>query len=110
MNSGRRWTVRDRLGNEIYLTDERWNHIIDPMNHPEMIGFEEHLKDTIRLGRRQQDSLNPQKYRYIKAFNDLVKANTHIVAIVIFRFNLENDDKFVHNNYMLTAYQKKIGL
>ncbi|MCI0494949.1 hypothetical protein L0Z72_08065 [candidate division KSB1 bacterium] len=110
MNSGKRWTVRDRLGNEIYLTDERWKHIIDPMNHPEMIGFEEHLKDTIRLGRRQQDSLNPQKYRYIKAFNDLVKANTHIVAIVIFRFNLENDDKFVHNNYILTAYQKKIGL
>lgn len=109
MNSGRRWTVRDRWGNEIYLTDERWYHIIDPMNHPEMINFEEHLKDTIRLGQRQQDLLNPQKYRYIRAFNDLVRGNTHIVAIVIFRFKIGSDNKFTHNNYILTAYQKKIG-
>jgi len=105
----KRWTVHDRWGNEIYLTDERWKHIIDPINHPEMIAFEKHLKDTIRFGRRKQDSLNPQKYRYIKAFNDLVKRNTHIVAIVIFRFNIGNNDKFFHNNYIVTAYQKKIG-
>lgn len=109
MNSGKRWTVRDRWGNEIYLTVERWKHIIDPINHPEMYAFEKHLKDTIRLGLRKQDSLNPQKYRYIKAFNDLVKRNTHIVAIVIFRFHIEDDGKFVHNNYIVTAYQKKIG-
>jgi len=109
MNSGKRWTVCDRLGNEIYLTVERWKHIIDPINHPEMEAFEKHLKAAIRLGQRKQDCLNPQKYRYVKAFDDLVKGNTHIVAIVIFRFNIGNDDKFVHNNYLVTAYQKKIG-
>ena len=44
MITGRRWTVRDRLGNEIYLTHERWEHIIESFNHPEMIFYEEHLK------------------------------------------------------------------
>ncbi len=36
MTNGRRWTVRDRDGNTIYMTDERWEHIIEPLNHPEM--------------------------------------------------------------------------
>lgn len=26
-SSGKRWTVRDRYGNSIYLTQERWEHI-----------------------------------------------------------------------------------
>jgi len=37
MVGGRRWTVRDRYGNEIYLTQERWDHIIESTNHPEMV-------------------------------------------------------------------------
>jgi len=36
---GKRWTVRDRYGYEIYLTEERWEHIIDPENHPEMEAY-----------------------------------------------------------------------
>ena len=51
--------------NEIYLTHERWQHIIASINHPEMTNYEEHLKVTIRHGTRSQDSLNPQKYRYV---------------------------------------------
>jgi hypothetical protein len=34
MPGGKLWTQRDRFGNEIYLTRERWAHIIDPDNHP----------------------------------------------------------------------------
>ncbi len=106
---GRRWTVRDRDGHEIYLTQERWDHITEPINHPEMIAYEEHLKDTIRSGRRKQDSLNPQKYRYTKAFDDLVEYNTHLVVIVLFRFSEDVDGKPIPNNYIVTAYQKEIG-
>lgn len=109
MFSGVRWRVRDRYGNEIYLTQERWEHIVDPMNHPEMAGYEEHLKRTIRFGRRQQDSLNPQKYRYVLEFDDLVEDNTHIVAIVLFRFRASETQVPVPNNYIVTAYQKAIG-
>jgi hypothetical protein len=42
-----RWTVYDRYGNSIYLTQERWEHIINRMNHPEMAGYEAELKQTL---------------------------------------------------------------
>ena len=64
-DSGKRWTVNDRDGNPIYLTDERWRHITNAENHPEMLGFEEDLKTALRQGRRTQEPLNPRKYRYV---------------------------------------------
>ena len=108
MATGKRWTVRDRYGNQIYLTDERWEHIIDALNHPEMIDYEEQLKDVIRSGHRKQDPLNPQKYRYSQPFTDLVDDNTHIVAIVLFRFSEGADGKPLPNDYIVTAYQKAV--
>ena len=109
MTAGRRWVVRDRYGHDIYLTDERWEHIIEPVNHPEMSAYEEYLKETIQAGKQNQDSLNPQKYRYIKAFDDLAEDNTHIIAIVLFRFSEGPGGEPVPNNYIVTAYQKEIG-
>lgn len=109
MKAGRRWVVRDRYGNDIYLTDERWDHITAPTNHPEMSAYEEHLRETIQSGRRKQDPLNPQKYRYIKAFDDLAEDNTHIIAIVLFRFSEGSEGQPVPNNYVVTAYQREIG-
>ncbi|MSQ47179.1 MAG: hypothetical protein EXR78_02135 [Deltaproteobacteria bacterium] len=108
MIAGRRWTVRDRGGREIYLTEERWKHITDPHNHPEMAAYEEQLRETIRNGIRQQDSLNPLKYRYVKAFDDLTENNTHVVAIVLFRFSVDEANTVIPNNYLVTAYQKAI--
>ena len=71
-----RWTVQDKSGNSIYLTQERWGHITDSINHPEMEGYKEELKETIKLGSRKQDPLNPQKYRYAKKFDNLSAGNT----------------------------------
>lgn len=109
MIAGRRWTVRDCYGNEIYLTQERWEHIIEDGNHPEMAECEEQLKETIRTGNRKQDSLNPRKYRYLKAFGRLAEDNTHIMAIVLFGFGLDDRGKPVFNNFITTAFQKEIG-
>ena len=53
MIAGRRWAVRDRYGNNIFLTHERWEHIVEPFNHPEMEAYEERLKETIRAGKRK---------------------------------------------------------
>jgi hypothetical protein len=106
MVTDQRWTVYDRYGNVIYLTEERWEHIIDLDNHPEMKECEEKLKETIRLGRRQQDSFNPQKYRYTKSFSLLAAKNTHIVAIVLCRFREDEKGQIIPNNYIVTAYQK----
>jgi len=65
MTASVHWTVRDRYGNDVYLTQERWKHIVEPINHPEMSEFERHLEETVGSGVRKQDLLNPQKYRYI---------------------------------------------
>lgn len=108
MTPGRRWMVRDRYGNSIYLTDERWEHIIDPVNHPEMAGCEAQLKETVQAGIRRQDSLNPRKYRYTKAFDRLTEDNTHIVAIVLFGFSEDASGQPVPNNFIVTAYQQEI--
>ena len=43
---GKIWTQRDRFGNDIYLTYERWGHIINPDNHPDVEPM------TIICGRR----------------------------------------------------------
>jgi len=101
--------VRDHYGNDIYLTHERWEHITEPMNHPEMSAYEEHLKETIQSGRRKQDPLNPQKHRYARPFDGLAEDNTHIIAIVLFRFGEGPGGEPVPNNYIVTAYQKEIG-
>jgi hypothetical protein len=108
MVDGKRWTMQDRNGNEIYLTDERWLHITDPINHPEMNDYEEELKETIQTGTRKQDGLNPRKYRYSKRFDRLAEDNTHIVAIALFAFVTNESGKIVSNNYVVTAYQKEI--
>ncbi len=108
MTASIRCTVRDRYGNDVYLTQERWEHIIEPINHPEMSELERHLEETVRSGVRKQDLLNPQKYRYIKAFGDLTNDNTHLVAIVLFRFREGKVREPVSNNYIVTAYLKEI--
>lgn len=104
----KRWTVYDRYGHAIYLSQERWEHIIEPINHPEMMSCEEQLRLTIKTGKRQQDPLNPRKYRYSQAFDDLAVDNTHIVAIVLFGYSAGESSEPVANNYIVTAYQKEL--
>jgi hypothetical protein len=74
-----------------------------------MEDFEEELRQTIQQSRRQQDPLNPQKYTYARAFGNLVEANTHIVAVVLFRFRERGNRQPVANNYVVTAYLKEVG-
>jgi hypothetical protein len=97
-----RWAVQDRYDNSIYLTQERWEHIVQSVNHPEM-------KETVKNGIRKQDSLNPQKYRYSKEFDNLPMDNTHIVAIVLFGVRETDIGEIISNNFIVTAYQKEIG-
>jgi hypothetical protein len=42
------------------------------------------------------------------AFDQLAEYNTHIVAIVLYRFR-EQAEEIISNNYVVTAYQKEIG-
>ncbi|MEZ4660986.1 MAG: hypothetical protein R2911_25835 [Caldilineaceae bacterium] len=109
MADGRMWSVHDIYGNVVYLTEERWRHITEAINHPDMIHFTAELQETIRSGQRKQDPLNPQKYRYSRAFTVLDDNNSHIVAIVLCQFREGKDGHPEPNNYIVTAYQKEIG-
>ncbi len=107
---GKRWTTYDRDGNSIYLTQERWEHIIAENNHPEMADYEDHLWTAIRLGRRRQEPLNPRKYRYTYPFDDLPADTNHIVVIVLFGFDIDVLGRTIPNNHVATAFFKHIQL
>lgn len=106
--AGRRWSVQDRYGNDIYLTQERWEHIIDETNHPEIQSYEEYLKRTLRTGRRTQDSLNPYKYRYVAFYDDLPGPINTLMAIVLFGVDVDEFGHPLPNNYVATAFFKHI--
>lgn len=108
--SGKRWILQDCYNNSIYLTEERWRHITNNFNHPEMFDYEDYLKITIQQGRRRQEPLNPRKYRYYHAFDDLPDDVNHVVAIVLFGFDINESGQTVPNNYVATAFFKHIRL
>lgn len=93
----------DRFGNEIYLTDERWQHIVE--THDEMQGYRARIFETLRTGRRQQDAFDPSKYKYAKEFSDLSDAMTHVIVIVKFSRIEDKEGTERTNNFVLTAYQ-----
>jgi hypothetical protein len=72
--------VRDRHGNLISLTEERWGHIVQ--YRPELEEQYDEVLATIRFGRRRQDPLDPVKYKYILPCLTLPFGMTHIVVVV----------------------------
>jgi hypothetical protein len=98
-----RESVFDKWGNEIYLTDERWGHIVE--THDEMVDYRDHLFTTVRTGQRRQDAFDPLKYKYTQRFVDLPEEFTHVVVVV--KFSRREDSQGVErpDNFILTAYQ-----
>ena len=86
--------VRDKKGNLIYLTDERWRHIIE--FHPEMLNFKSHIFAAIKAGKRKQDPIDPTIYTYYNGFDDLEKGFNYVVVIVKFGFT----EFFESNNFI----------
>jgi hypothetical protein len=94
-----RSSVKDQLGHEIYLTDERWQHICE--EYPEMRGYRRQTLETVRRGHRFQDSIRPQVYLYYRDYQGLPYNNTTIVVVVHFGFSPDESE----NNFVMTAYQ-----
>jgi hypothetical protein len=107
-NTGRRWNVHDRYGNQIYITQERWEHIIDGMNHPEIGEYEDVVKHTLQTEHRRQEPLNPRKYRYAQYFDDLPGDVNAIVVIVLCGVTCDDRGHTLPNNYVVTAFFKHI--
>lgn len=101
-----KWTVQDRWGNEIYLTEERWQHILE--SRPEMEPFLEKFLETIRSGHRRQDPLLPCKYFYNKRFDVLLPENNHLIAVVLFRLSNAADKSPQPNNFVVSGWMKYI--
>jgi hypothetical protein len=92
-------SVKDQLGHEIYLTDERWAHICE--ENPEMQGYEGEVLEAVRRGRRFQDSVRPDVFLYYREFENLPAGNSSVVVVVRFGFRPDGAE----NNFILTAYQ-----
>ena len=102
----KKWTVQDRYGNIIYLTEERWQHILN--SRPELEPLFDEFIETIRTGRRKQDALIPNEYRYAKRFDELLPENNHIVVVVIFKTLLDETGNYIPNNFVVTGWAKYI--
>jgi hypothetical protein len=97
-----KWTVQDRYGNIIYFTEERWRHILE--SRPELEEYFEQFLETIKTGRRTQDPLIPNEYRYYKRFDALLPDNNHLVVIVIFKTELDEQGQYAPNNFVVTGW------
>lgn len=102
----KKWTVQDRYGNAIYFTEERWQHILE--SRPELEPYFELFLEAIRTGRRKQDVLLPNEYRYVKQFDELKPGNNHLVVIVIFKSSLDEYGRYSTNNFVVTGWAKYI--
>jgi hypothetical protein len=98
----RKWTVQDRYGNSIYFTEERWYHILE--SRPELEPYFDLFLETLRTGRRQQDPLIPNEYRYYKRFDELLPANSHLVMMVVFKQQLDDKSEYIANNFVVTGW------
>lgn len=102
----KKWTVQDRYGNTINLTEERWHHILE--SRPELESHFGEFLETIRTGRRKQDALIPNEYRYFKEFDALQPENNHLIVVVIFKTQLDEVGNYVPNNFVVTGWAKYI--
>jgi hypothetical protein len=97
-----RWEVRDRYGNRIYLSSERWEHAVE--QRPWLEGHREDVLQALRQGRRRQDPLDPRKYKYYWPCNDLLPEYSHLVVVVRFGEAIDAAGRSMPNNYVLTIW------
>lgn len=94
--------MTDQQGREIYMTQERWEHIIS--KHLELIGHLDDVIDTVWSGRRKQERRDPQRYRYKRACYTLGYGRNMITVVVVFSFQTLADGTLKANNFVTTAW------
>jgi hypothetical protein len=73
-----------------------------------MVPFLEQFLETIRTGRRRQEALIPNEYRYFKQFDELLPENNHLIAKVIFKTQPDEAGNYVPNNFVVTGWPNYI--
>ncbi len=102
MTESGRWEVHDRYGNKIYTTGERWQHIL--YSRPWLADYHDAILNTLRKGRRKQDTLSLHKYKYYWLCDRLLPDFNHLVVIVLFGETLDSQGRIMANNYAVTAW------
>jgi hypothetical protein len=102
METSQRWVMHDRYGNLVYMTGERWHHALE--KRPWLSGFLEEVFNAVRQGRRQQDPLNPKKYKYYCPCRQLNPEYNHIVVVVLFGQKTDEIGQSVANNYVVNVW------
>lgn len=97
-----RHTVSDRWANEIYVTDERWVHILE--RHEELVGLFDEVIATLQYGKRRQEVLDPNRYRYYRPCGLLPPEFNHIVVAVVFRYQTSSTGIVQPNNFVTSAW------
>lgn len=97
-----KWEVHDRYGNKVYMTRERWQHILD--RRPWLADLRDEILATVRHGRRKQDPLHAAKYKYYRPCTDLLPEYNHLIAVVRFSETVDTAGETMPNNYVVTAW------
>jgi hypothetical protein len=97
-----RWTVHDRYGNELYLTQERWDYIL--RYHHQLDGLLDEVLETLRKGRRHQQPEDPSRYKYAHYCAKLPVEYNTIVVVVKFTTRLGRAATFTANNFVIAAW------
>jgi hypothetical protein len=99
----RKWFVHDSDGREIYLTEERWEHI--QSRHSELKNHLEDVLDTVRQGKRRQQPQDPQAFVYRLRCDALRPPFNGILVVVVFRFESQvNNENVIPNNFIVSAW------
>jgi hypothetical protein len=101
-NQTMQWQERDRYGNLVYITAERWQHALE--KRPWLSTYLDDVLDAIRRGRRRQDSLNPRKYRYYWPCAVLEPEFNTLVVIVLFGEIADETGQTISNNYVVNVW------
>jgi hypothetical protein len=97
-----KWTVQDRYGNTVYMTTERWEHALE--SRPWLADYFKETLDTLRFGRRKQNPLRPNKYKYYWRCDDLLPEYNHIVVVVLAGERIDEKGQYVANNYVTNVW------
>lgn len=97
-----KWTVEDRYGNEIYMTQERWDYIL--RYHDELSGLLDEFLDILRHGRRKQEPADPNKYKYYRRCPAMPPEYNTIVVVVKFSTRVDSEGTFMPNHFVITAW------
>lgn len=89
--------VQDKYGNVIYLTDERWEHIVE--RHPVLKDHKEKVLSVVRSSDHSRHDVKWNVFLYRKAFVEVSPLHTHIEVAVVFDTKLGQP-----NNFIVTAY------